>query len=193
MMTIMNSVQKTEIKDIFGVGYCTLNDEVTLTDNYNSILSQRGYLLSKLYYFLDNSALSSMFALSVSDIDLLCFNCVTPPNIDQHYFPQYCNYEELSLFRLLKKIAINKEEVTEDDYFKLYSFTRNRKRVEDIIEFSTYNKLLLDKKTIEQLLSLITKRTLPNGHVIRLYESLCHDLNLTSYDTGHKLEYKYNN
>lgn len=192
MMTIMNSVQKTEIKDIFGVEYCTLNDEITLTDNYNSILSQRGYLISKLYYFLDNSALSSMYALSVSDIDLLCFNCVIPPNIDQHYFPQYCNYEELSLFRLLKKIAINKEEVTEEDYLKLYSFTRNRKRVENILEYSTYNKLFLDKKTIEQLLTLITKRTLTNGHVIRLYESLCHDLNLKFHNTTHKLEYKYN-
>lgn len=192
MMTIMNSVQKTEIRDIFGVEYCILNDEITLTDNYNSILSQRGYLISKLYYFLDNSALSSMYALSTSDIDLLCFNCVIPSNLDQHYFPQYCSYEELSLFRLLKKIAINKNEVTEEEYLKLYSFIRNRKRVENIIEYSTYNKIFLDKKTIEQLLTLVTKRTLTNGHVIRLYESLCHDLNLKSYNTTHKLEYKYN-
>lgn len=193
MMTIMNSVQSTEIKKIFGIGYCKLNDTITLTDNYNSILSQRGYLISKLYYFLDNSALSSVYALTISDIDLLCFNCNPTNNLPKSHFQQYCSYEELSLFKLLKKIAINKDELTETDYYELYSFTRNRKRVEDIINYSTYNKLLIDKKTIEQLLSLITRRTFTTGHIITLYESLCHELNLTSKDTPYKLEYKYNN
>ena len=55
MMTIMNSVSTTEMKGIFGITYCTTNDNTTLSDNYNNILSERGYLLSKLYYFLDNS------------------------------------------------------------------------------------------------------------------------------------------
>ena len=62
----MNSVQKTEIKDIFGIVYLSTNDPITLTNNYNSILSQRGYLISKLYYFLDNSALSSVYPLTIS-------------------------------------------------------------------------------------------------------------------------------
>lgn len=192
MMTIMNSVQKTEIKDIFGIVYLSTNDPITLTNNYNSILSQRGYLISKLYYFLDNSALSSVYPLTISDIDLLVFN-YTSTSLNKHQYPQYYNYEELSLFNLFKKIITNKNELTNEDYYKLYTFTKNRKRAEDIINNSSYNRLLLDKKTVEQLLSLTTRRTLTNGHIIRLYENLCHNLNLNTYDTSRKLEYKYNN
>lgn len=193
MMTIMNSVSTTEMKDIFGIGYCTANDSTTLADNYNNILSERGYLLSKLYYFLDNSALSSVCALTVSDIDLLCFNTFKHPLTKQDSYPQYYGIEELNIIRLLKKIALNKSELTESDYRELNSFIRNRKRVEDIISLSTYNKLLLDKKTIEQLLSLITRHVLPLGHTIKIYESLCHSLNLNTYDNHQILEYKYNN
>ena len=192
MMTIMNSVQKTEIKDIFGIVYLSTNDPITLTNNYNSILSQRGYLISKLYYFLDNSALSSVYPLTISDIDLLVFNYTSNP-LNKCQYNQYYNYEELSLFSLFKKIITNKSELTNEDYYKLYTFTKNRKRAEDIINLSSYNRLLLDKKTVEQLLSLITRRTLTNGHIIRLYENLCHNLNLNTYDTSRKLEYKYNN
>lgn len=192
MMTIMNSVSTTEMKGIFGITYCTTNDNTTLSDNYNNILSERGYLLSKLYYFLDNSALSSVCALTVSDIDLLCFNTFKYPTNRQDIYPKYYGMEELSLITLLKKLALNKSEFTESDYQELNSFIRNRKRVEDIISLSTYNKLLLDKKTIEQLLSLITRHVLPLGHTIKIYESLCHDLNLNTYDTQQRLEYKYN-
>lgn len=192
MMTIMNSVQPTEIKDIFGIGYCMQNNEVTLTDNYNSILSQRGYLLSKLYYFLDTSALSSVYPLTTSDLDLLCFNSFSPILKNHHTYQQFCCLADFEIIRLLKKIAIRKEELTEEDYHQLYSFTRHRKRAEDIIEYSTYNKLLVDKKTMEQILSLVTRKVLPTGHIIRLYESLCNDLSLTTYDNHQKLEYKYN-
>ncbi len=192
MMTIMNSVPTAEIKEIFGIGYCTMNNQSTLTDNYNNILSERGYLLSKLYYFIDNTAISSVYAITTSDLDLLCFNTFKYPINQPEEYPKYYGQEELNLIRVLKKLALTKEEFTQEDCQVLYSFIRNRKKVEDIISISTYNKLLLDKKTVEQLLALITKHVLPLGHTIKIYESLCHDLNLNTYDSYQKLEYKYN-
>ncbi len=191
MMTIMNSVQTTEMKDIFGIIYTSANNQAKLTDNYNSILSQRGYLLSKLYYFLDTSALSSFYALTLPEINLLTFNRQSFPKNNQSEIPTYFNADELSLFNLLKKIITDKSEINNDDYYELYSFTRNRKRTEDILNYSTPNRLMLDKKTIEQLLSVITRRTLTTGHMIKLYESLCKDYHLTE-ESPHILEYKYN-
>ena len=193
MMTIMNSVNKNDIQNVFGYGYTSVNDTMTLTDNYNSLLSRRGNLLSKLYYFIDISAVANTYTLSLLDIDLLSFNETEATKSSFKsiiYFPQYYNYEELMLFSILKRIAI-KEELTTEEIKILYDFIRSNYRIEQMLNKSGSGNLVVDKKTIEELLSLVSKRQLTIGHKIRIYENLCRELNFASSKSQiKKLEYK---
>ena len=193
MMTIMNSVNKNDIQNVFGYGYTSVNDTMTLTDNYNSLLSRRGNLLSKLYYFIDISAVANTYTLSLLDIDLLSFNETEATKSSFKsiiYFPQYYNYEELMLFSILKRIAI-KEELTKEEIKILYDFIRSNYRIEQMLNKSGSGNLVVDKKTIEELLSLVSKRQLTIGHKIRIYENLCRELNFASSKSQiKKLEYK---
>lgn len=192
-MTIMNSVNKNDIQNVFGYGYTSVNDTMTLTDNYNSLLSRRGNLLSKLYYFIDISAVANTYTLSLLDIDLLSFNETEATKSSFKsiiYFPQYYNYEELMLFSILKRIAI-KEELTKEEIKILYDFIRSNYRIEQMLNKSGSGNLVVDKKTIEELLSLVSKRQLTIGHKIRIYENLCRELNFASSKSQiKKLEYK---
>lgn len=193
MIEIMNSINTTELKSIFGMSYCIQNNSNTLNDNYNNILSTRGMLQSKIYFFLDSAGDNSILKLSTNDLDLLAFSTYSAGEPQYRNLPKYLNYysyDELSLFKVLKKLSIDKDSLTEEDIQILNQFLKNRSRVESLIANAQKGSISLDKYTIELLLDLSSKRNLTVGHTIRLYENLCHELNLGTYTTNPKLEYR---
>ena len=94
------------------------------------------------------------------------------------------------IFSILKRIAL-KEELTKEEIRILSDFIRSNYRIEQMLINSGSGNLVVDKKTIEELLSLVSKRQLTTGHKIRIYENLCRELNFASSKNQiKKLEYK---
>lgn len=193
MMEIMNSSNKNNLKSVFGLIYCISNNLDKLNDNYNSIISTRANLLSKLYYFIETSPDTSAIYLTEIDLDLIKFNTISV-NHEQYkslpYFMKYFNYEHLKLFAILRKIITDKSSLTEEDITILNSIIRNKNRVNNLINNSITGRLSIDKKTLELILSITSKYYLTTGHTIKVYENLCRELNLGTYTNNQILEYR---
>mgnify|MGYP003292157622 FL=1 len=193
MKEIMNSSNKNNLKSVFGLIYCISNNPDKINENYNSIISTRANLLSKLYYFIETSPDTSSISLSEIDLDLIKFNTISV-NPEQYkslpYFMKYFNYEHLKLFAILRKIIIDKSSLTEEDITILNSIIRNKSRVDSLLTNSINGKLSIDKKTLELILFIASKYYLTTGHTIKVYENLCRELNLGTYTNNQILEYK---
>lgn len=183
----------TELKSIFGTVYCMQNNPSILSDNYNSIVSIRKSLQSKIYFFLNNTSQNSLFKLSKTDLDLLEFSTI-PANLSQYQeFPKYLNYynyDELHLFKVLKKLTNREESFSSEDIRILQHFLIVNTRIKSLISSTKDNGIEVDKFTLSLLFNLSNNRTLTTGHTISMYEKICQELKIGTYTINPILEYR---
>ncbi len=182
-----------ELKSIFGTGYYIQHNPTTLSDNYNSIISARKSLQSKIYFFLNNTSRDSLFKLSKTDLELLEFSTILANTSQYPEIPKYINYysyNELYLFEVLKKLTSNEETLSSEDIQILQHFLIVNTRIKYLISSTKDNSINVDKFTLSLLFTLSNNRTLTAGHTISIYEKLCQELKLGTYTTNPKLEYR---
>lgn len=192
MMEIVNSSSKENIKTVFGLTYCIANNPDTLNDNYNSIISSRVSLLTRIYHFIETSSYNSILSLNERDLNLLKFNTIS---VDAKYykslplFINYYNLYQLRLFDILNKIIKDKSTITLEDISIMRIFIRNNK-IEEILASSIPGYINLDRETLKVLVEISSRNYLTAGHTIHTYENLCHNLNLGTYTNNPRLKYR---
>lgn len=190
---MINNSKYTELKSIFGTMYCMQNNPTTISDNYHSIISTRKSLQSKIYFFLNNTSQNSLFELSKTDLDLLEFSTF-PSNISQYQelpkYLNYYNYDELHLFKVLKKLTNKEESLNSEDVQILQHFLIVNTRIKSLISSTKDNVIEVDKFTLSLLFNLSNNKILTTGHTISIYEKICQELKLGIYTINPTLEYR---
>lgn len=185
-----NIINERFLRNIFGKVYTSLHNVQELVFNYEYLLEEKKKLLEKIDGYL-NSNSSTRIILEDWEIDLLLLQdtpIIYERNEETINFKNYYSLYELDLIKLLKKISVSPESISEKELERLYDFIRNRSKVEKTIEKSG-NGLSLDIQTLDKLIFLIKRRVVTNGKNINIYERLCKKLNLTK-EYNYSLEYK---
>ncbi len=178
--------------NVFGNSYLVSNNCEELNRNYQELLSLKNQKLESMKSFILEDNHTKKLYFESWEIDLLLLTSYPGKNDEDMKDYTYFSFKELDFIKLLKTIS-NNYELSEEEFKLLYSFIRNRKSIEELMESSIDERIALNIEMVKILYNLVTSRHVTFGHNIKAYERLCHSLNLTNIPNGPQLELKSTN